>query len=237
MSSSTTKTEITREIEMEDTSSAAVATSSAKSVSISKGGASSSYPLQGSGSAVKIEEIQGPIYPVERKHEYPKDLPPREEARGKDNLKFPVYGVEKSHSFVDKAPYHESDKILQGPSYDVSHSHKFTREEVIATEGITSAGSGPVYKGVEDKHKFPEGGRDSMLVDVHPPKTQTYPVTDSDHSVKFNPSMDKKPPLPKELLGPKFKDVNREHSFTGIEKDLDMEEGAVSYTHLRAHET
>ena len=218
-SSTTTKTEYSREIEMDAQSAT---TSAVKSVS--SGGASTSYPLQGSGSAVKIEEITGPIYNVERKHEYPKDVPPREEAKGKDNLKFPVYGVEKSHSFVDKAPYHESEKILQGPSYDVQHTHKFTKEDIIATE-VSSLSSGPVYKGVESQHKFPEGGKDSMIVPPNLPTSQKYPVTDSDHSVKFNPPLDKKPPLPKELLGPKFKDVNREHSFTGIEKDLDLEQG------------
>ena len=50
-------------------------------------------------------------------------------------------------------------------------------------------------------------------------------MTDADHSSHFNPPADKKPPLPKQLLGPKFKDVDREHSFTGLEKELDMEQG------------
>merc|ERR1712060_180518 len=70
ISSTTTKTEISREIEMEET---AQASSSSAMKSISTASTGTSYPLQGSGSAVKIEEIQGPVYPVERKHEYPKD--------------------------------------------------------------------------------------------------------------------------------------------------------------------
>ena len=225
ISSTTTETEISREIEMEET---AQASSSSAMKSISTASAGTSYPLQGSGSAVKIEEIQGPVYPVERKHEYPKDVPPRGEAKGKDDIKFPVYGVEKSHSFVDKAPYHESDKILQGPSYDVEHSHKFTRDEVIVPN-VSVQGSGPVMKGVEAQHKFPEGGKDTT-VHSKPQAPQPYPVTDSDHSVKFNPRMDKKPPIPKELMGPKFKDVDIQHSYTGIEKQLDMEEKNLFFT-------
>ena len=45
-------------------------------------------------------EMRGPVLPVDRAHNFPKDIPKREEAPEKDKLKFPVLGVEKSHSFV-----------------------------------------------------------------------------------------------------------------------------------------
>ncbi len=43
--------------------------------------------------------VKGPVYNVERQHQFPKDVPKREQSAGKDDLKFPVMGVESKHSF------------------------------------------------------------------------------------------------------------------------------------------
>ena len=85
------------------------------------------HDLQKSGSSthIKIVEIQGPIYPVDRKHEFPKDVPPHEAPHGKDDLKYPVLGIDGAHHFQEMPTAHiELDKQLHGPMYDVEHSHK-----------------------------------------------------------------------------------------------------------------
>ena len=62
---------------------------------------------------------------MDRKHEFPKDVPPHEPPHGKDDLKYPVLGVEGSHHFSEKqAVQVELAKPLHGPMYDVEHSHK-----------------------------------------------------------------------------------------------------------------
>ena len=83
------------------------------------------YFLTTLASNIKIVEIQGPIYPVEHHHEYPKDVPKHEAAHGKDELKYPVLGVDEKHHYSEKqAVQVELQKELHGPMYDVEHSHK-----------------------------------------------------------------------------------------------------------------
>ena len=48
---------------------------------------SSSYSAQSSGARVKVEQVQGPVYPVDRKHEFPAEPPKRVESKNKDDLK------------------------------------------------------------------------------------------------------------------------------------------------------
>ena len=75
--------------------------------------------------SVKNVEIQGPIYPVDRKHEFPKDVPKHEGTHGKDDLKYPVLGIEGAHHFQERPSAHvELAKELHGPMYDVEHGHK-----------------------------------------------------------------------------------------------------------------
>ena len=59
------------------------------------------------------------------------------------------------------------------------------------------------------------------------PADMKYPVQDTAHKSSFAPAAEKKPPVPPSLHGPKFKNVDREHGFTGLEKDLDMDESEV----------
>ncbi len=68
-------------------------------------------------------EINAPVYPVEVKHNFPPDVPVREEAPGKDDLKFPILGVEGKHSYKEQTPSGLDDKHLSGPIYDVQRSH------------------------------------------------------------------------------------------------------------------
>ena len=60
----------------------------------SSAAAMESYALQSSKSATELKgpEVNAPIYPVDVKHNFPPETPTREEAPGKDDLKFPVYG-------------------------------------------------------------------------------------------------------------------------------------------------
>jgi hypothetical protein len=89
------------------------------------GSAGTGIQKSGSSSHIKIVEIQGPVYPVERHHEFPKDVPPHEGPHGKDELKYPVLGVDGAHHFSEKPAVHvELQKELHGPMYDVEHSHK-----------------------------------------------------------------------------------------------------------------
>ena len=98
-------------------------TSSHKSSTTSYGG--SGLQKSGSSSHVKNVEIQGPIYPVDRKHEFPKDVPKHEGTHGKDDLKYPVLGIEGAHHFQERPSAHvELAKELHGPMYDVEHGHK-----------------------------------------------------------------------------------------------------------------
>ena len=76
-----------------------------------------------SGRELMGPEVVGPVYPVDVKHNFPPDVPKREDAPGKDDLKFPVLGVDGKHSFKDKAPAGLDEKHLTGPIFDVERSH------------------------------------------------------------------------------------------------------------------
>ena len=66
-----------------------------------------------------------------------------------------------------------------------------------------------------------------MVTHSKAPAEMKYPVQDTTHKSSFAPAAEKKPPVPPSLHGPKFKSVDREHGFTGLEKDLDMDESEV----------
>lgn len=91
----------------------------------SSGAALDNYSLgrSKSGSELKGPEVNPPVYPAEVKHGFPPDVPVREEAPGKNDLKFPVLGVEGKHNYKDKAPAGLDDKHLTGPIFDVQRSH------------------------------------------------------------------------------------------------------------------
>lgn len=64
------------------------------------------YALQRSksGSQLKGPDVNAPVYPSDVHHNFPPDTPKREEAPGKDDLKFPVLGVDGKHNYKEKTP-------------------------------------------------------------------------------------------------------------------------------------
>ena len=83
------------------------------------------YVLQKSYSKTELAgpEIAAPIFPVEIKHGFPSPVPGREEAPGKDDLKFPVLGVDGKHQYKAPTPKTEADKKLSQPVFDVDRAH------------------------------------------------------------------------------------------------------------------
>jgi len=90
-----------------------------------------------------LSEVHGPLYPVERKHQFPKDPPPREDPKFKNDLKFPVYVAEGSHSFQEIPKAGEKVSSLSGPVREVDHAHHYTKEDVTSIENKTLLG--PTY--------------------------------------------------------------------------------------------
>ena len=83
------------------------------------------YVLQKSYSKTELAgpEIAAPIFPVDTKHGFPSPVPGREEAPGKDDLKFPVLGVDGKHQYKAPTPKTEADKKLSQPVFDVDRAH------------------------------------------------------------------------------------------------------------------
>jgi len=131
-------------------------------------------------------EIQAPVYPIERKHQYPKDVPQRKDAPSKDDLKQPVLGVEGKHQFVDKAPPRHEQKLLQGPSYDVDRKHHFTKEDTSNVEAAKGL-AGPAYD-VKHGHNFPPDAATAIPQAPSPPKMTAGPVMDTEHKSQYAPS-------------------------------------------------
>merc|ERR1719239_1605415 len=48
-----------------------------------------------------LTEVHGPLYPTERRHEFPRDPPPRVESKAKDDFKFPVMVEDGKHSCTE----------------------------------------------------------------------------------------------------------------------------------------
>jgi len=48
-----------------------------------------------------LTEVHGPLYPTERRHEFPRDPPPRVESKTKDDFKFPVMVEDGKHSCTE----------------------------------------------------------------------------------------------------------------------------------------
>jgi hypothetical protein len=188
-----------------------------KSYSVEKSSSSSSFKTEKyAASHHDTSEIQAPIYPVERTHAYPKDVPKREKSAGADDLKHPVsVGVASSHSFKDTAPAHHEQKKLQGPAYDVEHKHGFTKEDVISEKVITL--KGPAYD-VTHGHKYPADGKLDN-VEAAPHKEMKYPVLDAEHKNVYKPEKGPNPRPAADLTGPKFQ-VERQHQFTGMDMKM-----------------
>ena len=87
-----------------------------------------------------LHETHGPILPVERKHQFPKDTPARVESKSKDELQFPVMVQEGTHQYAEVPKANEKQQKLTGPVLDVSHSHQFTKEETQKFENKTLTG-------------------------------------------------------------------------------------------------
>ena len=88
-------------------------------------GGSAAYALQQSASFSELKgpEVNAPVYPVDIKHNFPPEAPPREEAPGHDDLQYPVLGVEGKHQYQEKTPAPLDTKELHGPSYEIERQH------------------------------------------------------------------------------------------------------------------
>jgi len=53
-----------------------------------------------------LTEVHGPLYPTERRHEFPRDPPPRVESKAKDDFKFPVMVEDGKHSCTEACSIH-----------------------------------------------------------------------------------------------------------------------------------
>merc|ERR1719495_2019363 len=134
--------------------------------------------------APDLHETHGPILPVERKHQYPKDPPVRQESKAKDDFKFPVMVEEGSHQFAEVPKAGEKVQKLTGPVLDVKHSHGYTKEETQSFDYKTLAG--PTFTvGVEAAHKFNMMDSTHKPVAPEPETPQMYPVLGSSHDSKF----------------------------------------------------
>ena len=106
-----------------------------------------------------------------------------------------------------------------------------TSKESQGAEDIQESAETPTSQFTFAKHskdtpipivKEPEGNK--VTQESTDPQAPSMTPDTSNHA----PHEDfKAPSMPTTLYGPKFKPVDREHSFTGLEKDLDMEEGEV----------
>merc|ERR1719507_328413 len=74
-----------------------------------------------------LTEVHGPLYPTERRHEFPRDPPKRVESKAKDDFKFPVMVEDGKHSCTEVPKAGEKVSTLTGPvlSVGVEASHKF----------------------------------------------------------------------------------------------------------------
>merc|ERR1719462_667700 len=131
-----------------------------------------------------LTEVHGPLYPTERRHEFPRDPPPRVESKAKDDFKFPVMVEDGKHSCTEVPKAGEKVSTLTGPVLDTAHHHTFTKEETKSYDVKTL--TGPVQSvGVEASHKFNMMESHAKPVDAPAGKEQMYPVMASDHSSKF----------------------------------------------------
>merc|ERR1719397_124816 len=131
-----------------------------------------------------LTEVHGPLYPTERRHEFPRDPPPRVESKAKDDFKFPVMVEDGKHSCTEVPKAGEKVSTLTGPVLDTAHHHAFTKEETKSYDVKTL--TGPVQSvGVEASHKFNMMESQAKPVDAPAGKEQMYPVMASDHSSKF----------------------------------------------------
>ena len=83
------------------------------------------------------------------------------------------------------------------------------------------------------QHKYPSEGK-LDIPEAPKQKEMTKPVMDADHEVKFTPKTEEKPPVPKDLSGPKFSLEDREHVYTGLDLNLDQERPRKVTTELIA---
>merc|ERR1719481_292730 len=100
-----------------------------------------------------LTEVHGPLYPVDRKHEFPRDPPAKVESKSKDEIQFPVYVADGQHQYAEVPKAAETAQTLKGPVLDVSHSHGFTKEETQGFDYKTLQGP-KLTVGVESSHKF-----------------------------------------------------------------------------------
>merc|ERR1719342_1123920 len=131
-----------------------------------------------------LHETHGPILPVERKHQFPRDTPARVESKSKEELQFPVMVQEGSHQYAEVPKANEKQQKLTGPVLDVGHSHTFTKEETQKFENKTLMG--PTFNvGVESTHKFNMMDSAQKPVTAEPDVPQMYPVLGSSHDSKY----------------------------------------------------
>ena len=131
-----------------------------------------------------LHETHGPILPVERKHQFPKDPPARVESKAKDDFKFPVMVEEGGHSFAEVPKAGEKVAKLTGPVLEVSHSHSFKAAEAQKFDYKTL--QSPAFTvGVEAGHKFNVIESAQKPVANSLPGDQKFPVMDVSHDSKF----------------------------------------------------
>ena len=131
-----------------------------------------------------LSEVHGPLYPSERRHEFPKDTPVRVESKSKDELQFPVFVADGKHSCTEVPKAGEKTSTLTGPVMEVGHKHSFTKQETKEFDYKTL--SGPVQSvGVDSKHSFNMMDSQAKPVEASLVKEQMYPVMESGHDSKF----------------------------------------------------
>ena len=131
-----------------------------------------------------LHETHGPILPVERKHQFPKDTPTRAESTSKDDFKFPVMVQEGGHQFAVVPKSGEKIEKLTGPVLEVSHSHSFKAAEAQKFDYKTL--NSPAFTvGVEAGHKFNVIESAQKPVDPVVPGEQKFPIMNVSHDSKF----------------------------------------------------
>ena len=131
-----------------------------------------------------LHETHGPIMPVERRHQFPKDTPARQESKSKDELQFPVMVQDGGHQFAEVPKSGDKIEKLTGPVLEVSHSHSFKAAEAQKFDYKTL--NNPAFTvGVEAGHKFNVIESAQKPVSTEVKGEQKYPILDSSHDSKF----------------------------------------------------
>ena len=78
-----------------------------------------------------LTEVHGPLYPVERKHEFPRDPPQKVESKGKDDIQFPVYVAEGGHQYAEVPKSGEKVQNLTVNNFFGEHKYVSIANEIL----------------------------------------------------------------------------------------------------------